>query len=238
MPVQPPIVILPPCVLEEVRNLPESEVSFFQIVRDGFNYRYTNIGDERLEMLAALKGDLTRNINGALDCLQDELKYALDQSLGPCADWQPVPIYPALTRIVTLMSGRLFVGLPLSRNEEWIHSSISFTQDAVAASDAIREWNIFLRPFVAPFSSAIRRVKRHNSRAGELLAPIIKQKIAEAQFGKSKERAEDQQGALIGWILSHTKESEKYNPTVMGHNQMTCEFFKATSPSCSLANEY
>lgn len=203
---------------------PGERSTFFQIGRDGFYHRYTNIGDERPEMLMVLKGDLTRNISGTLDCLQDELKYALNHSLAPGSDWQSVPIYPALTRIITLMSGRLFVGLPLSRNEEWINSSISFTQDAVAASDAIREWNIRLRPFVAPFSSAIKRVKRHNARAGELLAPIIKQKIEEAKFGKSKERAEDQQGAQIGWILSHTKESEKYNPSVMAHNQMTRKF--------------
>ena len=119
MPTSPPIVILPITVLDEVRNLPENMVTFNGEIRRIFAGRHTGFGDARPELTAAVKVDLTRNIASTLDGLQDEIKYALDKEFGSCDDWTSIQVYGKIARIVALLSGRVFVGRPLSREEEW-----------------------------------------------------------------------------------------------------------------------
>ena len=119
MPTSPPTVMLPISMLDEIKNLPEKKASFNELLREVFAGRHTGFGDDRSELVAAVKIDLTRNIAGALDGLQDEIKYALDKEFGPCHDWTSLELYGKLARIVALLSGRVFVGRPLSREEEW-----------------------------------------------------------------------------------------------------------------------
>jgi hypothetical protein len=121
--------------------------------------RYTGIGKDRPEALMAAKVDLTRHIASTMDGLQDEIRYAFNKELGPCEDWTPVVLYGTMTRIVALLSGRVFVGRPLSRSDEWINASINYTMDAVKAREAIAKWPIYLRNFVAPFLPEIKGVQ-------------------------------------------------------------------------------
>ncbi|KAG9236989.1 cytochrome P450 [Amylocarpus encephaloides] len=236
LPSSPPVVILPECVFDEVRNLPESIASFMQVVKTDFNYRHTSLGQERPEVIAAVKEDLTKNIDSVVGCLQDEVKYGFEKEIGPCSEWTPVPLYRAMIRTVALMSSRVFVGLPLSREEEWLQATINFTTYAVAASDVVRGWNIFLRPFVAPFLGEIRRVKRYKDRGGELLAPFLRQKLEEIQNGKLLVPFEQERFSFIGWILKHTKENERRNSSVMGLNQMTLSLVAIHTTSMAITH--
>jgi len=151
LPVDPPIVILPSALLNEVRNLPENQVSFMKEVQRMFHYKYTGIGDERPGLLSTIKIDLTRNIASTLDALQEEIRFAFTKELGSCEDWTAHKFYPKLTRIVALLSGRVFVGRPLSRDADWIDSSIQYTIDCDGARKAAEKYPSYLRPFIVPF---------------------------------------------------------------------------------------
>ncbi len=37
-----------------------------------------------------------------------------------CVEWKALPLYYTLQNLVALLSGRIFVGHPLSRNEAWV----------------------------------------------------------------------------------------------------------------------
>lgn len=223
MPSSPPIVILPISVLDEVRNLPEDKVTLMGEIRRMFAARHTGIGDDRPEVTAAIKVDLTRHIASTLDGLQDEIKYALHKEFGPCEDWTSVPLYDTLARIVALLSGRVFVGRPLSREEEWIDSSVKYTMDVNACRLAIMGWRNEFRTFVAPFLPEIRRLHYHKARGAQLLAPILKDCLARAQNEKSElEDFEDEQGTFITWVLKHTDQKDRADPMVLATNQMNC----------------
>jgi hypothetical protein len=194
------------------------------MVRDEFLYRYTSIGKRSTEDLQAIKVDLTRNISSVLDCLQDEVKYSLDKEIGACPDWKPIQLYGAMARVVALMSGRTFVGLPLSREEDWLDVSINFTRDAVAAANAARKWNYLVRPFVAPFLKEIRRIKGYKARGGELLAPYMEQKLLDVVNDEPKKSVDKEQSAFTGWVLKYTKDHEKRDPSVLALNQIIGKF--------------
>lgn len=222
IPTAPALVILPISVIDEVRNLPENKASFMQDIRRSFLSKHTGVGSETgPELIQAVKIDLTRHIAGTLDDLQDEIRYGFDKELGSCQDWTPVPLYHKITRIVALLSGRVFVGRPLSREEEWIQATVAYTFFCMQAKDAINTYPEYLRGIVAPFVKEVKSLKHFKKRGSDLLKPIL-----DAQG--VKERSEklvsgdniDEQGTMISWILKHSNENERYDPLKLANNQM------------------
>ncbi|XMA20152.1 hypothetical protein WAI453_012943 [Rhynchosporium graminicola] len=72
-----PIVILPVSVINEVKSLPESKVSFTLETKQLLAYEHTGVGDDAHEVLRAIKIDLTRNLASTLDDMQEEIKYCM-----------------------------------------------------------------------------------------------------------------------------------------------------------------
>ena len=200
------VVVLPKSTLDEIRNLPEHQASFNKMVRKVMHSKYTNFGADHVELISAVKVDLTRHINSYLDGLQDELRYGLDKELGPCEDCTSVHLYYQLTRIVALLSGRVFVGLPLSREEEWIDASINYTRDVMMAREAVEKQPAIMRPFFARFLPEVKSVKRYGERCAILLAPLIEEILNRDAVGKSYEEdlEGNRRGTMISWILKYT----------------------------------
>lgn len=162
------------------------------------------------------------SIASAIDGLQNEIRYALDKELGRCEDWAPHKAYPLLTRIIALLSGRVFVGRPLSREEEWISSTINYTRDLSNARKALLKYPKFLLSLIAPFVPEIKSLMQHEVRGGELLEPIVKECLEKE--GKEKisvDESQDQQGTFCSWLLKQFgKRRASLTPEKMAHYQM------------------
>ncbi|KAG9258398.1 cytochrome P450 [Emericellopsis atlantica] len=223
---EPPIVVLPIKIQDEVRNLPESVVSFTKEHQRNFFAHYTGIGDHRPEMIQAVRVDLTRHIVSTLPDLQDEVRYSFDKESGPCKDWTPFPLYMKVLRIVALLSGRVFVGRPLSREEEWMQSTINYTIDCVKARNAVRDYPQWKRPWVTSSLPEIKKLTHHRTRGGEMLAPIMQAQLAKESV-KEKLRNEetgDEEGNFIEWLLKYTPEHLRNDPENLALNQMVLSF--------------
>ena len=136
--------------LEEVRNLPEEQASFDKLIHRSFAGKYTGIGSGDPAVNRTIKVDLTRNIASTLDDLQEEIRYSFDRQLGSCTNWETVNLYKTLTRVIALLSGRVFVGLPTSRDEEWVDATVKYTLDCEKLRRALEKWPEWLHPIVVP----------------------------------------------------------------------------------------
>jgi hypothetical protein len=193
-------------------------------VRRAFSAKHTGIGTEGPEMVQSVKNDLTRHIASTLDVLQDEIRYGFDKELGPCEDWMPIPLYAKMARIVALLSGRVFVGRPLSREEEWIQATTTFTFCCTQARVAINAYHEWTRGVVAYFLPELKKVKEFKKRGAQLLQPIVHAQLS--KVGNEKIRiddSEDEQGTFIAWLLKNTKENERSDPLILANNQMACK---------------
>ncbi|KAF7554724.1 hypothetical protein G7Z17_g2689 [Cylindrodendrum hubeiense] len=226
LPMSPPIVILPIHIQDEVRNLPEDRVSFTQEHQRNFFAQYTGIGDHRPEMIKAIRIDLTRHIASTLPDLQDEVRFGFDKELGDCKEWTTYPVYLKVLRIVALMNGRIFVGRPLSREEEWIQSTISYTIDCVKARNAIREHPVWKRRWITTKLPEILKLSHHRTRGGEMLAPIMNAQLSKPSFKEKIRNADtgDEEGNFIEWILKYTPEHLRNDPENLAVNQMVLSF--------------
>ncbi|KAF7562615.1 hypothetical protein G7046_g1526 [Stylonectria norvegica] len=226
LPMSPPIVILPIQIQDEIRNLPESAVSFTKEHQRNFFAHYTGIGDSRPEMIKAIRIDLTRHISNTIPELQEETRYAFDKEFGDCKEWTPAPVYFKVLRIVALLNGRIFVGRPLSREEEWVQSTISYTIDCVKARNAIREYPVWKRRFVTNSLPEIKKLTHHRTRGGEMLKPIMDAQLAKPSFQEKLHNPEtgDEEGNFIEWLLKYTPEHLRNDPENLALNQMVLSF--------------
>lgn len=122
---------------------------------------------------AYLAGDISRTLEG----LQDEADFAIPSCFGECKEWTSIQFHSKILRVIALLSGRTFVGLPLCRNEEWIDATISYTRDANMAVAPVNGIYPLLRPFVAPKLPEVRRIKHHRVNGARLLKPIILERL-------------------------------------------------------------
>jgi hypothetical protein len=175
-PNEPDTLILPEKYLDEVKSLPESQLSFVKGVFHRMAGKYTTLGIHDDRLVNSIKIDLTRNIARTLEGLQDEADFAIPSYIGACEDWTTVVIYPQLLRIVALLSGRIFVGLPLCRNEEWLDTTIHYTLAAFTAVAAVRKLSPLTRGFFAPFLKEVKRLHQYRVNGARMLAPILKER--------------------------------------------------------------
>ncbi|KAF7857170.1 hypothetical protein EAF04_009411 [Stromatinia cepivora] len=229
LPNDPPLVVLPMSTHDEVRNLPENKVSFMQDLSHAFFGKYTGIGEDTPPLVKAVKTDLTRHVASTVDALQDEVRYALDEEFGTCENWTKIVLMEKLLKVVALLSGRIFVGRPLSRSEEWIKTSIDYTVDCVKARDEVLKYPALVRNIAVAFLPEIRKVKQHKSRAAELLRPVIEECMRRFKDGKeagkeSGDEFDENQGTFISWLLKWTDEKSRDNRSVLEQNQLTLSF--------------
>jgi hypothetical protein len=195
------LVLIPLKYLKEIKSLPESRLSSKQEIRNLFQGKYTGIGYNSHTMVNAVRVDLTQHIGKTLEALQDEMAFAASACIGSLKDWTPIPLYLTLLRIVALISGRIFVGLPLCRNDDWIRISINFTVVSFKASQKFWTIPAWKRPFAVPFCDETNAIKKHRAEAVELLAPVIQKRLD--QMGDSAfKRPED----MIQWVLENAKD--------------------------------
>lgn len=230
-----PVVILPISVINEVRNLPENKASFEKGIKEMFAHRWTGVGENPPEVLLAVQNDLTRHIAKASDGLQEEARHALDTEFGACNDWTIHNLYNRLVRVFAQLTGRVFVGRPLSREKEWIHSSVEYSIDAVEALKAFWLLPQWLRHVVGPFLPPTKRVNCHYNAGAQLLKPIIDACLSKEENEKLfVDDSEDEQGTMISWILKRLGPGKSIDPQTMALRQMNCKPGRRSKPIAKL----
>lgn len=92
------------------------------------------------------------------------------------------------------------MGTSLCRNEEWLNTSVKFTEDlfanAIVSTLVPKFMRSFLAAWVFPYAS---RVTKHRKIAHRYLAPIYAELLAQQASGSGEKPTED----VYSWMLGH-----------------------------------
>ncbi|KAJ7575400.1 cytochrome P450 [Mycena floridula] len=177
------IVIGSQQLIDELRSAKDDQLSFQEAVMEELQTEYT-LGPEIFTdpyHVETVRSSLTRNIAASFSDTRDEMAAAFASLIPLSNDWIKYPALATITQIICRTSNRVFVGLPLCRNPDFIDLNISFTLDVVKASVIINLFPRFLQPVAAKFLTTIAAATR---RAAKHLGPIIQERLAmEDQYG-------------------------------------------------------
>ncbi|KAH0831706.1 cytochrome P450 [Fonsecaea pedrosoi] len=143
---------------------------------------YLNLADASCPLLDVIKSELTRQVFNVTPEVCDELAAAVDQIWGSEADpdfeyypdadgWKTVVLFDSLTKIIARISNRVFVGLPLCRDEEYLKNAIGFAEDIAFSATILRLFPGILRPLVSRIVTSSNR--KHTRAYTEILTPEI-----------------------------------------------------------------
>ncbi|KAJ7642115.1 hypothetical protein FB45DRAFT_365565 [Roridomyces roridus] len=173
-------VVCSPRLVREVANAPDDILSFHEGAEESLQTKFTmgpEITDNAYHHIA-IRGNLTRNLHRCFPDVRDEIVSAFDDVLQlDGAEWKTLPVLPTSMAIVARVSNRIFVNLPLCRNQAYLGNNIRYTVALFTNARRIAKYPPFLRRFVAPFI-----INNDETKAAALhfLGPILEENRVES----------------------------------------------------------
>jgi hypothetical protein len=204
-------------LFREAMRAPSTHLSFMQSIYDMFQGRYTYIGREIGDLIHIIKLDLNRSIIDVLPLLQDEADHFLLREVGTSGDWKTMPIHQFMVRMVASLNSRVFIGLPLARDEKWIETTINYAAHVGAVQQAAQKYGPIVRPFIVPFLPEVRAITCDLEESRKFLTPLVNEAVEIQTNGSAQANAES--ARFISSILKYHGDS-KTAVERAGMNQM------------------
>jgi cytochrome P450 len=223
-------VIIPAYCIEELKNLPDSQLSPNGSMYDRFAIRWTNSGWVDKELRHSIKYDLANELDSFFSTIQEEIQCAADNSLPHIDSWTSRAPQEALVNIVGPVLGRMMVGSPLNTDKKWLRSSIDHAIAVVVYSTWIRQFPTVLRPIIARILPQRRAVQVSKKGISESIAPIIKKYLS----GSKEDRdLSSEEGRLAKWLLRRYKpfENARFDTSLVDRDHYSLCFAAIHGPT-------
>ncbi|ORX92482.1 cytochrome P450 [Clohesyomyces aquaticus] len=209
------LLVLPSKYVEELRSLPHSIASptlAHAYNLSGSNTNMNIILKSNLHF-RALQERLTPNLNKLAQPMQEELRYAMDLELPKREEWTPIKPYHTILRLVARVSARIFLGVPLCRDEKWLEISTEFTENTFITLVVLRLFPRYLHSLLGWFLPSAWRSTSYVRQAKRLLVPEIKRRQAATAKSETPDSNTD---TLLSWMMEIARKEER-NPKDLAH---------------------
>ena len=115
-------------------------------------------------------------------------------------EWRSVQIFTTILRTVTRTSSRVFVGLPLCRNEDWLIVAMRYTGDVFRTVDKLTSIPKLIRPFYAWIFNSTKLIKSHRTKAETLLGPAIQRRLEEKRLAEKNGTIYEKPDDMLQWL--------------------------------------
>ncbi|KAF9634228.1 Cytochrome P450 [Lasiodiplodia theobromae] len=247
-------LVLPSAHVEELKLLPKSTISFAQSLIDvcrvlafarspaymsqQFWGNQTLIGHHDETLVASIRESLARSMSMCSPLLSQDCSLTASQPLSSptCATSSPTPCpphcrsikaHPAVLRIVALLSGRVFVGQALSRNEEFLNCIVMYTIDSFSASTRLYDVHPLLRPFARFFLPELQSVRRHVATMKRLVKPLVEERLR---------KGADAPNDMVSWNLEHSPSALRTDVDYQALQQLQASFAAVHTTALLLTN--
>lgn len=196
--------MLPNRFADEVRsreeaNFPKFFAKEFFINYPGFDgHRQGLLDDWFIQELVRVK--LTQSLNLITHDLVDETTAATKDIWGDDSEWHTVLLKGTISELVTRLSSRVFLGLPLCRNKRWLDIAQNYTVDAFVAARLMRMVPGVIRPLAYLLIPQCWRLRSQVIDARKLIMPEIEMRKERAQKAMEAGKKPPKTSDTIGWM--------------------------------------
>ena len=206
-------VHLPLDELQWLLNEPDHSVNALELAKDNLETRLTIMDPELMQkpvhnsLVSTL---LTRETGNLIPNLYDEIEHSISELWGGrSGETREVCVYASTQRIIGRVTNRVFVGLPLCRNDALLDNGIAFAQDIPLASALLKFVWRPLRPLAALLVTLPNRL--HTHRFYKVLRPEIEKRLRQYDIAhanpETKAMAEEPND-FLQWSVHQAKASQ------------------------------
>ncbi|KAH7113724.1 cytochrome P450 [Dendryphion nanum] len=227
-------VILPTQFMEELKALPDNMLNLDDEIDERFLSEYslfttTSVGGRISTVVNSVKNELTKTLGNLMGDIHEEVVYSFQELFPPCDDWTEVDIQSKLVRIVALVSGRIFVGLPMSRNQEYLDCIIEFTLNVFFAVPEIRAYPRLLRWTSRYLNTKVRAVHKSLATMRRLMAPIITDTKRQLENGTGPHN-------MCAWNIKNSNQKERDSLNIQAQMQLATSMAAIHTTSMTVTN--
>ena len=145
---------------------------------------------------------LPRRLKEIVAPMQDELENAIDESWGSDTKaWKELTVWENLMFVISHITNRMFVGLPLCRNEDYLKNMSGFAMDIMATITVLSFMPNWLKPVIGPLVSIPNR--RHWSATTKYTYPLINERKANMKRKRDDPRFEwEEPNDYVTWHIA------------------------------------
>ncbi|EAU87936.1 cytochrome P450 [Coprinopsis cinerea okayama7 len=197
-------------IVDDIRKSNEEELSFHEAANEIFHNKYLfpkDTGHPRSKHyhVEVIRGPLTKGFPGRFDDIKEEIEASLRDLMPATKDWTGYPVHKSFLSVVCRTTNRLFVGIPLCREPDYLRINETLTIHLFTVGGILNLIPSFLRPIVAPLLS---KFPAETERAKKYLEPLINErKELDAKFGP---KWEGRPNDLISWLIDVAPEEDGY----------------------------
>ncbi|KAF5321052.1 hypothetical protein D9619_000106 [Psilocybe cf. subviscida] len=156
--------------------------------------------------LQVVRTTMTRNIGAQFADMRDEAIKAFEEIIPPSSTgWVAVPIFPAVTEVLSRISARLAVGAPLCENQHF-RFLCGHSGDVIMRGRALRFFPKFLKPIASKYLVDIEADLKPLAR---YLEPVINERLQyQRRYGRNSEKEwEDKPNDTLMWLMEECQKS-------------------------------
>ncbi|KAI0870725.1 cytochrome P450 [Hypoxylon argillaceum] len=227
-------VILPTQFMDELKALPDNMLNLDDEIDERFLSEYslfttTSVGGRISTVTNSVKNELTKTLGNLMGDIHEEVMYSFQELFPACDDWTELDIQSKLVRIVALVSGRIFVGLPMSRNQEYLDCIIEFTLNVFFAVPEIRAYPRLFRWTSRYLNAKVRAVHKSLATMRRLMAPIIADTKRQLEKGHGPHN-------MCAWNLKNSNQKERDSLNIQAQMQLATSMAAIHTTSMTVTN--
>ena len=138
-----------------------------------------------------------------------------------------------LLRIVAIVSGRIFIGPELYREEEYVEAATQYTVELLGAQRAVKAVKPWLRPVYAPFLPELKALDRRVMAANRFLQPVVQARREAAARGENK-----QYNDFLGWMMNNAQKFDIKNDKEIARIQLAISFAAIHTTTMTATNVF
>ncbi|KAK0481090.1 cytochrome P450 [Armillaria luteobubalina] len=146
---------------------------------------------------------MTPNIPACFSDVHDEIKVAFRDNIPMFEEWTSVPLSEAIRQIVCRATGRIFVGLPICRDRDYIRLNIDFTKSVFLRACLLNHAPALLKSILGPIFTPRNRASVQIEKS---LGSTIRQRLQQERVhGKDWPHKPND---LLSWFLDASNGNE------------------------------
>ncbi|KAF8913740.1 cytochrome P450 [Gymnopilus junonius] len=201
------VIVTGPDMVNDIRQATDDQLSFRDAVAETAQSDYMIGPQIRLDPyhVAIVRTPLTRNLGSRFADIKDEISAGFADLIHAKAnEWISINVYRSIMQIVCRTSNRLYVGLPLCRDPDYMELNQQFTIDVIEGGRIINMFPLFLKPIVGRILTKVpKRIEKAVSHVGSLFAEQLEQ---ERLHGKNRPNKPNN---LISWLVDEAEGSQR-----------------------------
>ncbi|KAI1795280.1 cytochrome P450 [Ganoderma leucocontextum] len=209
------VVICGSKMIEDVRKRPDDELSTYAGIREFSQTAYTAgpemLADTGHESSTIIKENLTRGIPGFAPTVAEEVQCTLQEYISSGdGDWAAVNAWDLMRNVITRSTSRIFVGLPLCRDEQYLSIVHKHLTDFMKTIITMNMIPTFLKPIFGP---KVSQVPENVAMGLSVLGPVIEERnrAMEEYGGDWSGKPND----MLQWIMDRSVPRGKSNEYIL-----------------------